>query len=118
MALTRRWAAFFWAMAPIAAKYAARGDTRRAIAQTTLLSRALISLWRLIDEVHGPDPWLPDANRPLEAQYDARLPKPGAALSPKRVLNLISQLCDEAAELQARLADFDAGPVLIGEMKL
>ena len=52
----RRWAMFFWAMAPIAIKYAGRGDTRRAVGQTNLLSRALVCLWRLLADAEVPAP--------------------------------------------------------------
>jgi hypothetical protein len=104
----RRWAMFFWAMAPIAVKYAGRGDTRRAIGQVDLLSRALICLWRLLADSSGPDPWQPKANRPLEEELDRRLPQAGRVLSPKRVLDLIVRLCDEAERLQESLSELDA----------
>lgn len=106
--LARRWASFFWAMAPIAVKYAGRGDSRRAAGQVNLLSRALISLWRLLEEPDGPDPWQPDTNRPLEGHLNERLPQLGTVISPRKALHVITALCEEAERLQSPLAKLDA----------
>jgi predicted nucleotidyltransferase len=105
----KRWATFFWAMAQIAVKLAARGDTRRASTQTDLLTRALISMWRLTEQPGGPDPWVPDLNRPLEDDIDNRLPKLATNLTPALVLDHIESLCDEARLLQPALMALDAG---------
>jgi hypothetical protein len=107
-AQVRTWAKFFWSMAPIAVKFAGRGDTRRAIAQTTLLSRALICLWRLLEQPDGPSPWQPETNRPLEDDLDRRLPKPGPVLTPRSVLALTRLLCQQAETLQESLVAFGA----------
>jgi hypothetical protein len=96
----RAWAMFFWSMAPIAVKYTARGETGRAARQIDLLSRALICLWRLLDQPDGPAPWNPEANRPLENELDHRLPRPGRTLTPRSLVNLTAQLCAEAKLLQ------------------
>ena len=102
-AQARVWAKFFWAMAPIAARFCGRGDTRRAVTQVGLLSRALICSWRLLEEKDGPHPWLPDANRPLEDAYEARLPKLPREVSPSVCLGVVQALCREAAGLQDQL---------------
>lgn len=62
----RRWALFFWAMAPIAIRLCGRGDLERAIPQIRLLQRALICLWRLTEGGDVPAPWQPDVNTPTE----------------------------------------------------
>lgn len=106
--LARRWSTFFWAMAPIAARLCARGDTRRAANQTGLLTRALISLWRLTEQTNGPDPWLPGENVPLEDELDGRIPRLDAILSPDTVLRHVAALCELAEALQSELRRFDA----------
>jgi hypothetical protein len=107
-ALAKRWCTFFWAMAPIAVRLCARGDTRRSSAQTDLLTRALISLWRLTEQPDVTDPWLPHQNAPLEDDIDRRIPKPGTELTLAVVFEHVALLCDEAKKLQAKLLALDA----------
>ena len=96
---------FFWAMAPIAVKYAGRGDVSPTIRQIDLLSTALIQLWRLLREPDGPDPWQPNlTNRPLEDELDARLPRLGGTADPAENLRVIRALCAEAEQLHDQIA--------------
>lgn len=73
---------FFWAMAPIAVKYAGRGWTEQAVKQIGLLSHAFVPLWRWAqgppftgddryDQNHVPEPALRAAWPVLDAQIDA-----------------------------------------------
>jgi predicted nucleotidyltransferase len=113
----RRWSMFFWAMAPIAARLCGRGDLERAVVQVRLLQRALICLWRLLDEEHGPLPWDPDANRPLEASLDARLPRLGNPLQLSEVLETVEASCRLAESLLEPLRALSAAvdPLIIGQ---
>ena len=96
---------FFWAMAPIAVKYAGRGETRRVGRQVELLTQPLIVLWRLVNEPRGPDPWRPQVtNRPLEPALDALLPLLGETIDPLSALAVIRALCDEVERLHPALA--------------
>jgi hypothetical protein len=95
---------FFWAMAPIAVKLAGRGDTRRAAIQITLMTNALISLWRLVSQPEGPEPYLPASNRRLEPELDARLPVLGPSVDPAAALDVIARLCHQAGALHPALA--------------
>jgi predicted nucleotidyltransferase len=104
----RRWALFFWAMAPIAVRLCGRGDLPRAIGQTRLLSRALICLWRLLREDPGQAPWQPEANLPFEEELDAKLPRLGVEATPGLVLELVEALCTEAEKLQEDLRELTA----------
>ena len=97
------WTTFFWAMAPIAIKYCARGATRQAANQTDLLARALIALHRLIRDPQGPRPWLTWMNRPTEDEIDALLPMTGVAIDPARALQVIEAQWAAARELNAQL---------------
>lgn len=101
-----KWLVFFWAMAPIAVKYAGRAETRRAVHQIDLLTTAFISLWRLIHQPEGPDPHLPTTNRELEAELDALLPRLGATIDPAAALAVIDALCAEVERLHPNLAMF------------
>jgi len=99
---------FFWAMAPIAVKYAGRGETRRVVRQVELLTQAYISIWRLVHEPDGPEPWLPSTtNRMLERELDARLPVLGATIDPLSALAVIRALCAEVEALHPALAALD-----------
>ena len=95
---------FFWAMAPIAIKYAGRGETRRVGRQIELMTNAYISLWRLLREPVGPEPYLPRANRPLEPELDASLPVLGEQIDPRGALLVIRGLCGEVERLHPALA--------------
>lgn len=95
---------FFWAMAPIAIKYAGRTDTRRAVTQIELLSGAFISLSRLATQPSGPDPRLHATNRILEDEIDAKLHRVGSAIDPMSALEVIGRLCEEVELLHSQLA--------------
>lgn len=109
---------FFWAMAPIAIKYGARGATRQAASQTDLLTRALICLHRLLASKTVPDPWVTVLNRPLEAEIDAHLPRLGAEITPAAALDVISQLRDEMLRLHPGLIalGIDVHLAMVGEV--
>jgi predicted nucleotidyltransferase len=96
---------FFWAMAPIAVKYAGRGETRRVGRQIELLTQPLIALRRLVNEPEGPEPWRPQVtNRRLEPELDALLPMLGETIDPLSALAVIRALCDEVERLHPALA--------------
>ena len=100
------WATFFWAMAPIAVKYCARGSTREAASQTGLLARALICLRRLLNDHNGPDPWLTWMNLPTEDETDAWLPRTGVTIDPAAVLGVIREQCGSFADLGDELSAY------------
>jgi predicted nucleotidyltransferase len=95
---------FFWAMAPIAVKYAGRGESRRASHQIDLLTGAFILLWRLVELPCGPDPSAPAQNRGTEAALDARLPRLEWDIDPGLAIEVIRQLCAEVERLHPFLA--------------
>lgn len=94
---------FFWAMAPIAVKYAGRGNTRRAAAQIDLLTGAAVSLIWLAEESETHDPTVPYSNHGLESGLYQRLPRLGWTIDPAAALNIIQQLCDVVACLHPKL---------------
>lgn len=94
---------FFWAMAPIAVKYAGRGDSRHASAQIDLLTRSFITLWRLVGRPDGPDPQANNTNRVLEPELAECLPCLGWTIDPSRALDVIRELCAQVERLHARL---------------
>lgn len=89
-----RWLTFFWAMAPIAVKYAGRGESRQAASQIDLLTESTIALWRLIEQPDGPNPWEPVTNRPIDPELDAVLPRLGWTIDPQAALEVIAALCE------------------------
>jgi hypothetical protein len=96
---------FFWAMAPIAVKYAGRGETRRVGRQIELLTQPLIALWRLVHDPRGPEPWRPQTtNRRLEPELDDLLPLLGETIDPLSALDVIRALCDRVERLHPALA--------------
>jgi hypothetical protein len=99
---------FFWAMAPIAVKYAGRGDTRRAVTQIELLTGSFIVLWRLVHAPDGPDPTAPGQNRATEPDLDAILPRVGREIDLLSALEVIRQLCHEVCRLHDPLSELDA----------
>jgi predicted nucleotidyltransferase len=101
---------FFWAMAPIAVKLAGRGESRRAGQQIALLTTAYISLRRLLADPHGPEPFVPSINRPLEPEVDATLPVLGAHIDPEAALDVIRALCDATERLHPSLCDLGVLP--------
>ena len=98
---------FFWAMAPIAIKYAGRGWTSRAVMQADLLAQAYAGLWRA---VHG----VPRAkeevqqNRAMERALGELLPRLGTIIDPSEVLRVVAQFCVEVRALEPRLRTLGA----------
>ncbi len=109
---------FFWAMAPIAVKYAGRGETRRASSQIDLLTGAFIQLWRLVARPDGPDPSAPFQNRATEPELDAILPRLGWTISPDAALDVIEALCAETERLHPALESLGIEPprALVAEL--
>ena len=93
---------FAWAMAPIAIKYIARGQTRRAIGMIGMVTDAFITLWRLLETAHLTTGGL---NEPLEPALREILPRFESTIDPHACLEIIQQLCDLLARLHPRLAD-------------
>lgn len=101
---------FFWAMAPIAVKYAGRGESRRASSQIDLLTGAFIQLWRLVEWPDGPDPAAPFQNRATEPELDAVLPRLGWTITPDAALVVIEALCVETERLHPALEALGVQP--------
>jgi hypothetical protein len=95
---------FFWAMAPIAVKYAGRGESRRATQQIQLLTDPFVFLWRLVMLPQGPDPSAPGQNRGTEPELDALLPRLEWEIDPLLALEVIRGLCAEVERLHPSLA--------------
>ena len=94
---------FFWAMAPIAVKYAGRGWTSQAVRQVALLRRACMRLCRLVDSapVRGPDAY--DQNRPPAPEMLALLPAFDRNIDPSECLRVIAAFCEAVSELHPGL---------------
>jgi hypothetical protein len=94
---------FFWAMAPIAVKYAGRGWSSQAVQQVALLRRAYMRLWRLVDSppVRGPDAY--DQNRPPEPELLASIPDFAGTIDPPECLRVIATFCEAVSELHPGL---------------
>jgi hypothetical protein len=90
-----------WAMAPIASKYIARGQTHRAVQVIGLVRDAYIALWRLLETGHGSVNGL---NQPLEPALRQSVPGFGPTIDPPACLATLRQLCDATTRLHARLA--------------
>lgn len=101
---------FFWAMAPIAIKYAGRGESRQASSQIDLLTGAVIHLWRLAELPDGPNPAAPFQNRATEPELDAILPRLGWEITPDAALTVILALCAEVERRHPALAAMGAFP--------
>jgi hypothetical protein len=99
------WATFFWAMAPIAVKYAARGAVGQAFSQIALLGRSLVCLIRLTQEKEGPNPWFTSSNRLLEPEIDRRIPRLGKVVTPEACLEVIRRCCEEMSTIEASLLE-------------
>jgi predicted nucleotidyltransferase len=95
---------FFWAMAPIAVKYAGRGESQQAASQIYLMTGSLVSLWRLVVQPEGLDPHRASLNRPLGADLAARLPRLGWTIDPPAALEVIGAVCREVELLHPALA--------------
>lgn len=87
-------ATFFWAMAPIAVKYAARGETARAVSQASLLTDAYATIRHLVTQC---DPELASPELAL-----------GRTIDPTAVLALVAALCAEAERLSPALVALGA----------
>jgi hypothetical protein len=92
---------FLWAMAPIAVKYIARGDTGRAVGQIGLIRTAFIGLWRLVETGCGTVNGL---NHPIEPELKRILPVFGPTVDPRACGAALHQLCNRTVELHPRLA--------------
>ncbi|MGC4191077.1 MAG: nucleotidyltransferase domain-containing protein [Thermomicrobiales bacterium] len=107
---------FFWAMAPIAVKYAVRQQSRRASSQIDLLTGSFMHLWRLVQLADGPDPMAPAQNRATEEELDEVLPRLGAVITPDAALEVIRGLCAEVLALHPSLGEFGVSvPVAMPE---
>lgn len=93
---------FAWAMAPIAIKYIARGQTRRAVGMIGLVTDAYIALWRLVTMGYSTTGGL---NQPLEPALVEVLPRLDSIIDPGSCLAIILQLCSRLTELHPRLAE-------------
>jgi hypothetical protein len=94
---------FFWAMAPIAVKYAGRGWTRSAVQQEGLLAGAFQRLWRL---VHGrllrsQDAY--DQNRPPEPELLGTQPQFRPVIDAADSLRVIDEYCEAVTALHPAL---------------
>lgn len=105
---------FFWAMAPIACKYAGRGHTRAAASQVALLQDGFRRLWLAVHDpaMLGPDPF--HQNRRLPVQLDATMPRLPVEITPVAALATIEALCRAVEVLHAALAGM--GVVVPGAM--
>lgn len=93
---------FFWAMAPIAVKYAGRGWTSRAVLQIELLRQAYEVLWNAVHgSVRAEDAY--HQNRSTEPAFDESVPRPGPTVDPASALLVIESFCAAAAGLQPAL---------------
>jgi len=92
---------FLWAMAPIAVKYIARGQTSRAVGQVGLVSNAFIVLWRLVYTGHATGNGL---NQPLEPELELVLPRFQSQVDASDCLTVLLQLCAATEQLHPQLA--------------
>ncbi len=92
---------FFWAMAPIACKYAGRGHTRLAIEQCGLLRRSFLALWR---SVNAPEHLAEKfhQNRPMEAEVAGLLPRFSTTVTPLEALAAVQVFCGEVERCTSR----------------
>ncbi len=99
---------FFWAMAPIAVKYAGRGWTRRAVQQEALLAAAFDRLWRTTHHrpLRSQDAY--DQNRPPDVAMLAAMPTLDATIDASAVLRAVSTYCDVVESLHPALAALGA----------
>jgi predicted nucleotidyltransferase len=98
---------FFWAMAPIAIKYAGRGHTRLAVNQVQYLERSLVKVWYALWQPELAQKEAYHQNRPLDPELEARLPRFGTIIDPLSALNVIRAYCDELASWRPALAEID-----------
>lgn len=97
---------FFWAMAPIAIKYAGRGHTRLAVMQVNYLHNSYVKVWYAC--------WRPELaqkeayhqNRRIDATLERRLPRFRPDIDPLGALQVIRAYCDEMAALLPAASEF------------
>jgi len=102
---------FAWAMAHIAVKYIARGDTRRAVGQMGLVRDAFVDLWRMLETDRVP---VNGQNAPIEPALRQLLPPLGPTIDPPACLAALEQLCRQTQHLHPRLSAL--GVVIPDEM--
>ena len=90
---------FFWAMTPIAVKYAGRGATTAAVDQIDLLSRSLAEVWWVL---HASE-HLSSQNPLVEPELAAILPMMDPAIDPSRCLAEIVASTSAMAALRPEL---------------
>ena len=91
---------FLWAMAPIAVKYIARGQTTRAIGQIGLVRDAFVALWRMLETGHAT---MNGFNQPIEPELARNLPQFASDIGPSDCLAALLQLSAETERLHPRL---------------
>jgi Streptomycin adenylyltransferase len=96
---------FFWAMAPIALKYAGRGHTRQAVSQIGLLRGAYAGLWYALNKPERLQPEMYHQNRLTEAELLEHLPQLGTEITPLSAVENIRALCTEVEKLHPVLAE-------------
>lgn len=96
---------FFWAMAPIAIKYAGRGHTRLAVHQIELLDAAYKTVWRALYRPELLEKSQYHQNRLLEKELDDTLPRLGPEITPLSTLAHIRKLCNNMKDLQPSLLE-------------
>jgi hypothetical protein len=101
---------FFWAMAPIAVKYAGRGESRHASSQIDLLTGAFIQAWRVVEFPDGPNPSAPYQNRATEPELDAILPRLGWEITPASALGVVREVCAAMERLHPELEALGSSP--------
>jgi hypothetical protein len=95
---------FFWAMAPIAVKYAGRGRMRRAVQQEALLAAAWQRLWELAHRrvLRTQDAY--DQNRPPSPRALAAIRSFDSVITGEDVVRVIGEYCDAMEPLHPGLA--------------
>lgn len=98
------WLTFFWAMAPIAVKYTARGEIVKAAAQVDLLTQAYTDIWTLMD--------------PSDTSGTADIPRLGRTISPRHVIHVVTTLCAAMERLHSAIesAGVDVPTEMPGEV--
>jgi predicted nucleotidyltransferase len=100
-ARAQHWLTFFWAMVPIGIKLCGRRETRRAVNQLDLQTRAYIALWRLAGDASTE---VPNAANPLlEPQLQESIPRVGPTITPEAILAAMATLAERVRELHPAL---------------
>lgn len=111
---------FFWAMAPIACKYAGRGHTRLAAGQVGLLQDGYRRLWLAVNDPAQLVPERIHQNRRLPLALDLAMPRLPVEITPTAALTTIRALCDEVEQLRGSLVDLGVvtPDVMPGQVRL